>query len=263
MLKREFIVNLKSFAIWTGVLIALFLMVYLIYPSLIAGNQMDKLNDMMKTFPPELLKAFNMDISGIDTAFGWVKTEGLVFVLLITGVYGSILGANIVLKEENDKTIEYLISLPVTRKQIVIQKVAVAVLYIFLMIGILLVFNGIALHGDKDFDAKQFILLSITPIFSTMAIFAISLFVSTFTHKTKKIFGISLGIVFASYFLNMISEMSDKTEFLKYMSVFTLADIRNVITKSEINPITLIVTLVLTGTFIVLSVVRYEKKELI
>ena len=61
----------------------------------------------------------------------------------------------------------------------------------------------------------------------------------------------------------MISEMSDKTEFLKYISVFTLADIRNVITKVEIDPIILIVTLVLTVSFIVLSVVRYEKKELV
>ncbi len=263
MLKREFKVNLRSFLIWTGVLVSLFLMVYLMYPSLIASDQMDQLNEMMKMFPPELLKAFNMDISGIDTAFGWVKTEGFVFVLLITGVYGSILGTNILLKEENDKTIEYLISLPVTRKQIVLQRVAVALGYIFLMVGILLVFNGIALHGDKDFDAKQFILLSITPVFSTMVIFAISLFVSTFTHKTKKVFGIGLGIVFASYFLNMISEMSDKTEFLKYISVFTLADIRNVISKTEINPIILIVTFVLTASFIALSVVRYEKKELV
>ena len=121
MLKREFKVNLRSFLIWTGVLVSLFLMVYLMYPSLIASDQMDQLNEMMKMFPPELLKAFNMDISGIDTAFGWVKTEGFVFVLLITGVYGSILGTNILLKEENDKTIEYLISLPVTRKQIVLQ----------------------------------------------------------------------------------------------------------------------------------------------
>lgn len=263
MLKREFKVNLRSFLIWTGVLVSLFLMVYLMYPSLIASDQMDELNEMMLKFPPELLKAFNMDISGIDTAFGWMKTEGFVFVLLVTGVYGSILGTNILLKEENDKTIEYLISLPVTRKQIVLRKVAAAVVYMLLMVSILLVFNGIALHGDKDFDAKQFILLSITPVFSTLTIFAISLFISTFTHKTKKIFGISLGIVFASYFLKMISEMSDKTEFLKYISVFTLADIRNVITKVEIDPIILIVTLVLTVSFIVLSVVRYEKKELV
>ena len=100
MLKREFKVNLRSFLIWTGVLVSLFLMVYLMYPSLIASDQMDELNEMMQKFPPELQKAFNMDISGIDTAFGWMKTEGFVFVLLVTGVYGSILGTNILLKEE-------------------------------------------------------------------------------------------------------------------------------------------------------------------
>ena len=36
-----------------------------------------------------------------------------------------------------------------------------------------------------------------------------------------------------SYILQMISTLADSTEFLKYLSVFTLADIRNVITDNR------------------------------
>jgi len=71
MFKREMKVNLKSFIIWTSVLIGLFLVVYLVYPSIINGDNMQMLNEMMKVFPEDILKAFNMDISNIDTAFGW------------------------------------------------------------------------------------------------------------------------------------------------------------------------------------------------
>lgn len=263
MFKRELKVNFKNFLIWTLILIGLFLVVFLVYPSIITNENMNMLNDMMKVFPQDVLKAFNMDISTIDSAFGWLKTEGFVFVLLITGIYSGILGSNILLKEESDKTIEYLNSVPVTRKKIVITKILCAFLYITLMIIILGVFNFIGLSLSGNFDKKLYILLSITPMFSSIVIFASCLFLSTFTHKTKKTLGISLGIVFASYFLQIISEMSENTEFLKYISVFTLADIRNVIVDITLNPLMVILTILITTIFLVLTISRYDKKELV
>ena len=263
MFKRELKINLKSFIIWTSILIGLFLVVFLMYPSIITSESMNSLDEMMKMFPEEMLKAFNMDISSIDTAFGWLKTEGFVFVLLITGIYSGILGSNILLKEENDKTIEYLNSVPVTRKRILTSKIICGLLYIALMIIIVGLFNFIGLSISGEFDKKSYLLLSITPIFSSTVIFSICLFLSTFTHKTKKTLGISLGIVFASYFLNILSEMSETTEFLKYLSVFTLADIRNVITDSSINPLMIILSILISTIFIVLTMINYEKKELV
>lgn len=263
MFKREMKINFKSFLIWALILIGLFLVVFFIYPSIINSENMQMMDEMIKIFPEEVLKAFNMDISSLDSAFGWLKTEGFVFVLLITGIYSGILGSSILLKEENDKTIEYLNSVPVTRKQIVLSKTCSAIIYILLMILSLGIFNFIALSIIEEFDKKLFLLLSITPIFSSLVIFAVCLFISTFTHKTKKTLGISLGIVFVSYFLQIVSEMSEKAEFLKYISIFTLADIRNVIVNVAIEPIMVILSLVLFIVLTILTIVHYEKKELI
>ena len=263
MFKREMKINLKSFIIWTSILIGLFLVVFLVYPSIVNSENMEMMDEMMKMFPEEMLKAFNMDISSIDSAFGWLKTEGFVFVLLITGIYSGILGSNILLKEESDKTIEYLNSVPVTRKKIVASKILCGILYIILMILFLGVFNFVGLSLSGDFDRKSYLLLSITPIFSSLVIFAVCIFLSTFTHKTKKTLGISLGIVFASYFLNIISEMGESTEFLKYISIFTLADIRNVIINVSINPLMVALAMEITVIFMILTTIRYEKKELV
>lgn len=263
MWKRELRVNFKSFAIWTAILLILFGVVFLIYPSIVTSDNMDALNEIMKVFPEDVLKAFNMDISSIDSAFGWIKTEGFVFVLLITGIYSGILGSGILLKEENDKTIEYLHSLPVKRTQIVMGKVIVGLTYILLMIFALGVFNYVGLALSGEFDEKSYLLLSVTPLFSAVVIFSFCLFLSTFTHKTKNTIGISLGIVFASYFLNVISELSEETEVLRYISVFTLADIRNVIVDVTINPYLVITAFVLAIIFIGLAVLRYNKKELV
>lgn len=263
MFKREIKINLKSFIIWTSILIVLFLVVFLVYPSIINSENMEMMDEMMKMFPEEMLKAFNMDISGIDSAFGWLKTEGFVFILLITGIYSGILGANILLKEESDKTIEYLNSVPATRKDIVISKILCGLLYIILMLAIIGTFNFIGLSFSGDFDRKLYLLLCITPLFSSIVIFSACLFLSTFTHKTKKMLGISLGIVFASYFLNIISEIGESTEFLKYISIFTLSDIRNVIINVSINPLMVLLSIIITFMFIILTIIHYEKKDLV
>lgn len=263
MFKRELKLNFKSFLIWTLILIGMFLAVYLVYPYIMTSENVDMLNEMMKVFPPEVLKAFNMDITEIDTAFGWLKTEGFIFILLITGIFSGILGSNIVLKEESDKTIEYLHNLPITRTKIVTSKLLCALTYIISMILIIGIFNYVGLSLSGDFNQKQYLLLSISPLFVSLLIFSICLFISTFTHKTKKTMGISLGIVFASYFLQILAELSKEVEFLKYITPFTLADTRNIISNSTINPICIIISLLLTVSLLILSVYRYNKKELV
>lgn len=186
MFQRELKVNFKSFIIWTFILISLFLVVFLIYPSIVKNDNITILNQMLEMFPEELLKAFNMDISSIDSAFGWLKTEGFVFVLLLTGVFSGILGSNILLKEESDKTIEYLNSLPITRKNIVNQKVLSGIFYISLMILLLGIFNfwGVFLSGK--FDIKIYLLLSITPFFPLLFfIFSVCFYLLFFIKQIK------------------------------------------------------------------------------
>ena len=263
MFTREIKSNFKTFLIWLSVLVALFLVVFLIYPSLVNSENIKLMDEYVKMFPEEVLVAFNMDISSIDTAFGWLKTEGFVFVLLVIACYSGVLGSNILLKEESDKTIEYLHSLPVTRRQIVLKKALAGLLYIILMVLGIGIFNYIGLTLSGDFDQKQYILLSITPLFSSIPIYFICMFLSTFMHKTKKTLGFSLGISFASYLFQMLSSISEEAEFLKYFSAFTLADIRNVIVDVSINPVMIIVAVGISIFFFLLTFIRYQRKELI
>ncbi|MBR6137036.1 MAG: ABC transporter permease subunit [Bacilli bacterium] len=263
MLKREFKVNLKSFIIWLSILIIMFLFVFLIYPYIITDDTMKSMDELMKVFPEDVLKAFNMDMSSISTAYGWLKSEGFMFILLVVGFYSSYLGGSILLKEENDKTIEYLSSLPIKRSRIVTNKIIVGITYIILMVLILGVFNYIALKLSCDFEEKQYLLLSITPLFIGLPLFGINLFISTFMHKTKAVVGISLGMVFIFYLLNVLSEISSNVEVLKYFSIYTLADVRNVITDITINPIYVLVSFSITIVFIISSYIVYNKKELI
>lgn len=263
MLKRELKVNFKSFFIWLLCLVLLYGFVYLIYPSIMNSENAQMIDEMIKIFPKEILIAFNMDIASMDTAFGWLKSEGFVLILLIIGCYSALIGSNILLKEENDKTIEYLNSLPIKRNDIVISKTITGLIYIISMILLIGIFNFIGLTISGEFNTKQYLLLSIIPLFSSIVIYFICIFISTFTHKTKKMLGISLGIVLISYVLNTLSMLSETTELLKYFSIFTLADIRNVIINIEINPLMIIISIILSTLFFILTIKNYNKKELL
>ena len=105
------------------------------------------------------------------------------------------------------------------------------------MIILIGLFNYIALLLSGSFSHKEYLLLSITPLLMALPLFAINLFISTFMHKTKKTIGLSLGLVFIFYVINLLSDMTSKAKFLKYFTIYTLADIRNVMTKVKINPI--------------------------
>ena len=242
---------------------SVFLLVYLVYPSIISEGNIEMIDEMMKMFPSEILKAFNMDIASMDSAYGWLKSEGFIFILLIISSYAAILGSNILLKEENDKTIEYLSSLPVKRKSIVLSKVLVGVSYLLAFIFILGIFNFVSLLFSGEFDKWEFILLSITPIFPSFVTFFLCMFISTFTHKSKKMLSIGLGIVLVSYILNAVSSMSSSVEFLKYVSIFTLANTRNVIMYNEIEFSVILVSVCLSALLGLLIVTRYNKKELV
>lgn len=263
MRKREFKINLKSFVIWTSILVGMFLVVFLIYPFIVTDETVKNLDEVLKVFPKELLKSFNMDITSINTAYGWLKSEGFMFILLIVGFYASLSGANILLKEENDKTIEYLESLPIKRSKIITDKLISSLIYIISLIIIIGLFNYVALLLSGDFNQKEYILLSFTPLLIALPLYAINLFISTFMHKTKKTIGISLGFVFIFYLLNVLSELSESVSILKYFSIYTLADIRHVILNNSINPINIIISVIITVLFISGTYIRYNKKELI
>ena len=261
MIKREFKINLKSFLIWCIITIGLYLLVYLMYPSIMNNENIKLMDEYVKMFPEEMIKAVNLDIASMKTVYGWLKSEGFIFIVLIIGVYSSILGINIISKEEKDKTIEYLNSLPIKRSTIVSNKLLISIIYILLMISLIAIFNYISLSISGKFDKVEFILLSITPILCSLPLFSLNLFLSTFIKK--KSISISLGIVFISYFIHIISGISEHSEFLKYFTIYTLSDVRNVIINNSINPILIIISILISLLFIIGTYVRYESKELV
>lgn len=261
MYKRELKINLKSFLIWTSILILMYILVFAMYPHIMSTNTSNQIQELMKVFPKEVLSAFNLDLADMSTSLGWLKTEGSIFVILIYGLYSAILGANILLKEENDKTIEFLYSKPISKNKIITNKILASITYIILMaiITTICVVSGLAITGDLEL--KICLLLCLIPLIPALVFFFLLLFISTFFKKTKHTTGIALAIVFISYFLSTFSSISETTEFLKYASIYSLADIRNVVQTTSYNPICLIIGIFLIFLFAYLTYYSYNEKD--
>ena len=131
------------------------------------------------------------------------------------------------------------------------------------MILLILLFNLVGLSLIEKIDLKLFLLLSISPILICIPIFFISMFISCFFNKTKKVLGVSIGIVFISYFLMILSNLNDKSEFFKYFSIYSLGDPRNIILNNNIPILNIIICVFVSLIFIFGIYKIYNRKELV
>lgn len=261
MLKKEFKCNIKSLIIWIGIIAFLLLVVFAIYPSMMQENA--NMTEMMKEmFSPEVLRLFNMDIVGFDSVFGWIATEGYLLLVLLGGSYFAILGGTILLKEQDDHTIDFLYSKPISKNKIVTSKILLGLLYILIFCGGIALINFIGLTLSNDFDFIKWLLISVLPIFVCLFFFMISLLISLGFKKTSTSIGANLGAVFGFYILSMLGALSDKIEFLKYLSPFYYTDARSVLENSTIDILNIGIVTICSIVFGVLLYISYNKKEL-
>ena len=261
MIKLEIEKNITSFLIWTIIIVLLFVMVFGIYPSMMKNTE--AITELVNSMDKEFLEVFNMDIMGFESVFGWLATEGHILLLLIGGMYFAILGANILLKEENDGTIEFIYSKNITRNRILISKILVGIILAILLNLIVLVFLIIGLAISDDLQLKELILFIISSTIAHISIYLISIAISTFMKRTNKSTMVALALVFSLYTLSIISGMSDDAEFLKYISPFYYMSARPIIETSSIPLDNILIVLGVDVIIYIITQVRYNKKELV
>ena len=260
MLRRELKINFKSFMIWLIIIVAILEMAFLVYPSMIGNSA--QLDEFIKTFPEELLKAFNMDIVSIGSVSGWFATEGFLMVSLIGACYASLLGGSILLKEESDKTIEYLYSKPISRNKIITAKLLSGFIYITLFNVLIAILTLVNFSLSNDLNMIRWLLMSIAPLLISYVFYFLSLYISTYFSKVKNMTGISLGLALGTYFLSVIGTMSDKVGFLKFFSPYEYFSSRYIILNDQLHIGYLILSLTIIIVSIIMTYINYNKKEL-
>jgi len=260
LLKKELKDNLKSFIIWTSIIIAFVVMMIAVYPSF--SNDMDAINEMMKNFPEGMLKAFNMDKIAFDTAIGYFATEGYMFVAILGGCFASITAGSIISKEESNGTSEFLLSKPIARNKIVTSKILTVLIYIT---GLNLAISLITLIGFNvinEFNFTKWLLISVGPLLLCLTFASISFLISCFIIKSRKVMTISLALVLGTYMLNIVAKLTDTLSFLKYLSPFEYVDTGYLIVEETLPFKYIIIMIVIITVCITLTYRLYNKKDI-
>lgn len=254
---RELGKNFINFLIWLSVSVLLMVYVVNIYPSFKGNAIIDIINIK---FPPALQKAFGLNVMNFDNVMSFIAMM-IPYIILLGGIYAGILFSSIVSKEENDGTIEFLLSKPVTRVKILFSKLFAAIFYVVFFVVITFLATFISLKAiNVSFDGKKLLLLA-SATFLAMLTFAMLCFlVSMFVFKTRILIPISVGIIFATYLLKALSELSDKGQFIKYLSPFEYFDAATIL-KNGLRPLYLSISIIFIIICFVSSVIQYDKKD--
>lgn len=250
--------NRLSLIIWTVCVSFLLSVSILIYPEM--AGEMEQMSDMFANMG-SFTQAFGMDKLNFGEFMGYFAVECGNQLGLGGAMFASILGASALAKEERDKTAEFLLTHPVSRSKIVLSK------YLALLLQITIFTLGVALCcllsilviGESP-DLKAILLLFLAYLLLEIEICSVTFGISAFIRGGGMAIGLGVGLLF--YFVGIISNLTEQTKFLKYLTPFSFADGGNIVNNHLIEPKYLAAGAVLAVAGVITAFLKYRKKDI-
>ncbi len=255
---RELKANRKALLIWC---ICMFLLVISgmgKYSAYTSGNNSEVFNEIPHSVRA-LLGFSDFNVTTIDGFYAML----FVYIGLTVAIHAALLGCGIISKEERDKTTEFLMAKPISRKKILTAKYAAAITNLVIVNLVTLVSSIIAVDnfkGGKDihtiillFMASQFLIQLI--FFSLGTLFA------SLLKKPKSSSGIVTGILLAAYFIARLTDFTSKLNILNILSPFKYFDYGKILDRDGLNILIILLSLLLSAAFAAFTYRFYEKRE--
>lgn len=258
LLRKELKQSLKSFIIWTLIILSFMIMCIVIYPDI--QKEMESVSELFASLG-SFSKAFALDKLNFGTYIGYYAVEIGNILGLIGALYASVIGGSIISCEETDNTAELLYSSVVKRKSILTSKLLSSILLIVILNIICYVLPLITSVILVDsISIKDFTTLHLMNTILHIEVLCISFLLSSF-YKKQSLF-LSLGVSMGTYVLYIMANLSDSLSFLKYITPFSYTDGDTIINKHTINYISLIIGIIISFTSILVSYIYYSKKDI-
>lgn len=182
-----------------------------------------KVIGMMKIVPKGALQF--KGISNFDdllSVLGFYAVNNVIYMMVLGSIYSIVLSSNILLKEEYNRTGEYLLTRPVTRSDVFLSKLMVVLLYVFLLnlVTALAGFISMELVKNAPFNVRPFLILSLYTLLLNLLFGALGLFISTLVKRSKPVTTLCIGLVLILYFIYTISKITASASDIGYISPF-------------------------------------------
>lgn len=258
ILKHELKQNKSAFIIWTAAIGFFILACIFLYPEM--KNEMDEATKVFSKMG-NFSAAFGMDRLNFGTLIGFYTIECGNILGIGGAFFAAIMGITALMKEEKERTAEFLYTHPISRKRIITEKLLAVILIIIFMniiIFLLAVISIAAIH--EDILWKEMLLYHGALFMMQLEIAGICFGISAFISRSG--IGIGIGVTAGFYFLNLITNISDKVDFLKYITPYGYTDGADIVNDKSIDIPCLIIGLIFMVIGIIAAYLKYMKKDL-
>ena len=258
ILKRELKASLPALAIWSAALCFMLGICIIIYPEM--SKQMGEISQMFADMGA-FSSAFGMDSLNFGEFMGYFGIECSNTLGIGGAIFAAILGSSALAKEERDGTAEFLLTHPVSRTRVLIEKLLSCLAQVvFLNLAVVLTTFVCTLVIDVEADAGTLALLFLSHLIMQIEIVSITFGISAFMRRGG--LGLGLGLVFGFYFMNILSNLTEDLKFLKYATPYAYTEGSYIIPEKALDLKYLAVGLTLTALGIAAAFLKYRKKDI-
>jgi ABC-2 type transport system permease protein len=257
---RELKANLRSVLIW-GIIVILFVTIGTSKFSAYYGNP--EMLAILDSMPPALLSAFSFQAFNLTTVSGFFGLMFTYFALLLS-IAAAMWGSDIISKEERDKTVEFSLTLPVTRSRLVTAKTLAALVN---CLGLLLITWGASLVSAAQYqpgsDFHTFLRLCMLALFIMQLTFlAVGIFLGCAMKQYKRASSVAVSLLLGTYFLSVISGLDKDLDFLRYFSPFKYFDAGLLLHESRMDMTFVWLSLAIILVSMVGAYLTYARRDL-
>ena len=260
---REMRRNAISLFILTGILTFLIAVTMSVYPVFL-DNQ-SKIMGMLSIIPAEALEFKGIsNFSDLLSVLGFYAVNNIIYMLVLGSIYSIVLSSNILLKEEYNKTAEYLLTRPVTRSEIFRTKLSVILINIIVLnlVASFAGFISIELVSKGSYNLNAFLILSLYTLMLNVLFGAAGLFLSTVVKRAKPITTFCIGLVIILYFVFTISKITESVSKIGYLTPFKYVDTNVIDPAYRLDPVNLTYFIGFTLLLLILSYRLYLRKDI-
>jgi ABC-2 type transport system permease protein len=259
--RHEFRIRLKSVLSWSLAVMALVIVFFSFFS--VFADQAEMLNQMMDSFPPELLAAFGMDRVDMSTVLGYFSLIFL-FVQLCLAIQAGNYGFGLVSIEESELTADFLLSKPVSRVQILTSKLLAALTSLVITNLVVWVSSFTAIEVARDgrpYEAGTLALLLLGLFIFQLFFLSVGLVISLLVKRVRSVTPYSLGLGFGSYVLSAFSGMLGDVK-LELITPFKHLDAAYIVRNAAYDTPLVLLNVTVTLVSLALSYWLYIRRDI-
>lgn len=258
LVRHELKQGRTAFLIWTAAVGGLLAVCVFLFPEM--KGEMEGVSDIFSSMG-SFTAAFGMDRLNFGTLTGFYAVECGNVLGLGGAFFASLCGAGILCKEEKERTAEFLLAHPVSRRRIITEKLAAVLVQVTAMNLIIYAVSvgAIAAVGEAV-PWKEINLLHLAYYLLQLELAGICFGISAFMRKGTV--GTGLGIAAVMYFLNLIANIAESAEFLKYITPFGFCEGADIVANGSLDGKLVVIGMAVGLIGVTAAYVKYGGKDI-